>query len=705
MGLANIAELERKVASQLTLANIGLSPLPMLNRRYRIEEIRGRGARGLVVRAMDTSIGRIVALKIYPPTSDERLDRELVREAQALGRLEHPNVVRIYDVGHAPLTLEREEITVRFMSIEYVEGASLRAWAQEKKRRRSHLIRALLAAAEGLAAAHRAGLVHRDVKPDNIMVETSGAIKVVDFGLARGLYAAAPESFAPGVDAGPWATSMAGAVGTPEYMAPEAREGRAFAEADQYSFAMSAWELLVGVTPYDSSCEVYKPPEQPGFSGANELPRHVRSALERALEFHPSRRHRDMRALVDAIRRGQSLRRVGIGLGTAGISALGLGVAWTVTQGGVPSLGDPTVAASVAPSTPPNSSSVSEPVDRAPMRSPTAERANAATSPPPEPTSIDPRPQAQPLADPCGAVSGSWHFTTAVSWANNMQFRDINGLYELDLEHDSKCRFDVTVRKMGSSRRLNAPGEISAASGRVDARVVDGRVLLWTKLRLRSRAHPPREYMFAFQLDGPDSMSGTYWHRPAGTVAHDIAGFLEGARHRIPSVSVSEVEVQCAFECIPGCADEASTQSCVDRCGKGGPAMPCGAPTNVASAPARSRHVIDRLGSVIGTRMRSSSRRRCAKAARWLEGDWTLHVAGGPAKDFHIGASDCQLTFSGDISGTGDVDGHGAWTKLVLDGTDELGGARLRPDFALTGWGPAFGLTHDGDPAAAFRRR
>jgi len=312
MGLANIAALESKVASQLTLANLGFSPHPVLHGRYRIEEIRGRGARGLVVRATDTSIGRRVALKLYPPLSDRRPSGEVAREAQALGRLEHPNVVRIYDVGQAELTLELETMTVRFMCIEYVEGTNLRTWATTKGLRHSALVRALLAAAEGLAAAHDAGMVHRDVKPENIMVEHSRHIKVVDFGLAGGLYS---QSDAAG-----------GGIGTLEYMAPEARDGHAFAEADQFSFAMLAWELLVGCRPYDSTTESYKPPQQETFSNAASLPRYLRVPLERALAYRPSDRHRDMRSLIRAIRRGQSLRRLVVGAGIGGASVVGVGL-------------------------------------------------------------------------------------------------------------------------------------------------------------------------------------------------------------------------------------------------------------------------------------------------------------------------------------------------------------------------------------------
>lgn len=701
MGLANIATLERKVASQLTLANLGLSPLPMLHRRYRIEEIRGRGARGLVVRAVDTAIGRMVALKIYPPLDDPRLDREVVREAHALGRLEHPNVVRIYDVGQAELTLETESMTVRFMCIEYIEGKSLRAWASEKKRRRKHVIRALLSAAEGLAAAHAAGIVHRDVKPDNIMVDGTGAIKVVDFGLARGLHAPGVDNYAPGQSsADPWATATGAVIGTPEYMAPEARHGRAFAEADQYSFAMAAWELLLGFRPYDSSNEDYKPPGQATFSGATHLPGYLRAPLERALDFNPSGRHRNMEALVSAIRRGQSLRRLGVVAGVTGtaVASAGLGVALWQGEFELPGTEGPAAAAA-------RDTKASR--DPAPKKEDKAPRPHESSSPEPARASkrLSTTVTAPSNAEVCDGVGGLWVFNTAVSWANNMQFRGINGYYELELEHRGRCRFDATVRKTGSTRHVNSPAEVSTALARVDARVVDGRVQLWSKFRLVSRRSDPREYMFAFEIDGRENVVGAYWHRASGTTSHDIAGVLRGGQSR-PSrdLSASEVEVPCPFECIPGCADDASTQACVERCGDGRPAMPCGAPTDVWSAPARAREVIDRTGSVLSSDMSGAARRRCEKTARWLEGEWTLYVVGEPTRDFRISASDCQLTFSGEISGTGDVDGRGAWTRLVSNGMDILGNARLAPDFALAGWGPAFGLTSDRKPAAAFRR-
>jgi len=284
-----------------------------------------------------------------------------------------------------------------------------------------------------------------------------------------------------------------------------------------------------------------------------------------------------------------------------------------------------------------------------------------------------------------------------------MQFRGINGYYELELEHQGECRFRARVAKTGSTRHTNTPAQISSDDATIDAEVVDGRVQLLSKFRLESEAYEPRQYRLAFELDGSDSMVGSYWHRASGTAGHNIAGLLRGGRSTLlEDISASAVEVPCAFECIPGCADETSTQACVERCEVGKPAMPCGAPAALSSVPQRARSVMDRVGRANKGGLTARQRRRCRKVAGWLEGDWTLYVAGNEPADFQISAEDdCELTFAGAIQGSGDVDSHGTWTLLVIE--KGLFGYHEVPLFALTGWGPAFGLTRDLKPAAAYR--
>jgi serine/threonine protein kinase len=166
-----VVELEDRIGSQLLLAQLGVGPTPYLEPRYDVVELRGRGARGVVCRARDRTLARDVALKLYPPLTDAQLPKEVAREAQALARLDHPNVVRVHDVGAAALVAGTERLACLYLSMEFIEGRSLRAWRSERKRPRAEILRVLLAAGEGLAAAHDGGMIHRDFKPENVMLE------------------------------------------------------------------------------------------------------------------------------------------------------------------------------------------------------------------------------------------------------------------------------------------------------------------------------------------------------------------------------------------------------------------------------------------------------------------------------------------------------------------------------------------------------
>ena len=140
--------------------------------RYVVIDRIGQGGMGVVYRAYDPELDRPIALKLVAASDDEaagaKRDR-LLREAQALARLQHPNVIAVHDVG-----------TFRglvFIAMDFVEGRTLRAWLRDKPRRRRDILDAFLAAGEGLAAAHRAGLVHRDFKPDNVLVGDDGRVR------------------------------------------------------------------------------------------------------------------------------------------------------------------------------------------------------------------------------------------------------------------------------------------------------------------------------------------------------------------------------------------------------------------------------------------------------------------------------------------------------------------------------------------------
>ena len=198
---------------------------------YVIEAPIGEGGMGAVYRAHDTKLRRKVALKvIHPDLAVPDAAARLVREARTAAAFSHPNTVAIHDLGEIDGTV--------FLVMELVSGVPLRAYIGDVSVPVSRKLRWLVDMARGLGAAHKAGLVHRDVKPTNVMVSDDGVVKVLDFGLAKPLEAA---SFHTGVGL---------VVGTPRYMAPELFTGmRADARSDQYAFGVTAYELLAGVYP------------------------------------------------------------------------------------------------------------------------------------------------------------------------------------------------------------------------------------------------------------------------------------------------------------------------------------------------------------------------------------------------------------------------------------------------------------------------
>ena len=198
---------------------------------YVIEAPIGEGGMGAVYRAHDTKLRRKVALKvIHPDLAVADAAARLVREARAAAAFSHPNTVAIHDLGEIDGTV--------FLVMELVSGAPLRAYVGDTTVPVARKSAWLVDMARGLGAAHKAGLVHRDVKPTNVMVSDDGVVKLLDFGLAKPLEAA---SFHTGVGL---------VVGTPRYMAPELFTGmRADARSDQYAFGVTAYELLAGVYP------------------------------------------------------------------------------------------------------------------------------------------------------------------------------------------------------------------------------------------------------------------------------------------------------------------------------------------------------------------------------------------------------------------------------------------------------------------------
>ena len=298
--------------------------------RFVITGRLGVGGMGVVHRAFDPDLDRAVAIKLLGDRGELAQER-LLREAQAMARLGHPNVVAIHEVGrHADAV---------YIAMELVEGGTLASWLRGGERTEAQILEMFTMAGRGLQAAHESGLVHRDFKPDNVLVGKDGRARVADFGLAR----ASEDIFesVEGVDDELRDAKLArtlsrtGAVaGTPRYMAPEQFEGRKTdARTDQFSFCVALWEALCGEAPFPGD-SVPKLAESVTRGRRREPPAGarlrtaVRRALERGLATRPDDRFENMAPLLDALRPRASRHAQVAGLGAlVGIAGLAFAVA------------------------------------------------------------------------------------------------------------------------------------------------------------------------------------------------------------------------------------------------------------------------------------------------------------------------------------------------------------------------------------------
>ena len=281
---------------------------------FRVEKRIGRGGMGVVYLAQDIALGRPVALKLRRHrTSRPSVDR-LLREARVMARLQHPHVVTILEVG------EHAESQV-FIAMEYVEGGSLADWLAKGPHPWREVVERFVQAARGLAAAHAAGIVHRDFKPENALVHEDGRVRVADFGLAS-LNA---DVVAPAKE-GRSGLAGTGVVGTPPYMSPEHADGRALTPAaDQFSFCVALYEALYRTLPFDGDGKLHGPP------AATTVPRWVHRVVARGLASAPDDRYPSMDALIAALETDpwrRPLRLLGL---TALLGAVG-SVTWVMAQ-------------------------------------------------------------------------------------------------------------------------------------------------------------------------------------------------------------------------------------------------------------------------------------------------------------------------------------------------------------------------------------
>ncbi len=289
--------------------------------KYVVLDRIGAGGAGIVVAAYDPDLDRKVAIKLLRGQANETGRARLVREARALAQLNHPNVITVHEVG-----TYADEV---FVAMEFAAGGTLGAWLRETPRSWPDILDRFLQAGAGLAAAHAAHLVHRDFKPENVLVFGGGRVKVSDFGLVG--VASSPVEVGDADHALPASTPLSTSLtrtgmllGTPVYMAPEQhRFGRVDARADQFSFCVALWESAYGQRPFPgddyvslllsvSEGRMTRPPRSP------ETPASLLKVLRRGLSTDPAARWESMDALLAALRpvraatRGRYLTLAGV---------------------------------------------------------------------------------------------------------------------------------------------------------------------------------------------------------------------------------------------------------------------------------------------------------------------------------------------------------------------------------------------------------
>jgi len=336
-------ESQRTTASQVISFSIPLERGSTVG-RYMILTRVGEGGMGVVYAAYDPELQRTVAIKLLRAgdsrfgTAEEQQAR-LLREAQAMAKISHPNVISVYDVGPYGDGV--------FVALEFVDGMTLREWIREKPRPWRQILDVFIKAGRGLAAAHAAGLVHRDFKPENVLVGKDGRVRVTDFGLARTVSDGSEDPLVPlpppsesrassdRQEATPHLTHAGVVMGTPKYMPPEQHAGGlADARSDQFAFCAALYWGLYRKRPFDhralaaatapqrklaqkapgpTRVIIYPGKVETGLSGASlqalvkepprtpRVPKSIRRALMRGLSMVPEDRYSGMDSLLAAL--------------------------------------------------------------------------------------------------------------------------------------------------------------------------------------------------------------------------------------------------------------------------------------------------------------------------------------------------------------------------------------------------------------------
>ncbi len=654
-----IADVENAVGSRLVLVELGLAPPLLVSGRYRLIKLLGRGARGVVCRAEDLHLHREVALKLYSAIEQGPAAQEVALEAQALARLRHPNVIGVYDFGDTSLRLEQAgapSLTVPcfFMSMEHVRGESMRRWLARGGHERDRVLAVFRQAGEGLAHAHEAGVVHRDFKPENVMIAEDGRVLVVDFGLARhrsGTQVDGPPSNSRALVL--WQPFVV--AGTPEYMAPEARLGRADARSDQYSFAVSLHEALIGSLPPTTATGI-------AHVDVERFPAGIGRLLGRALALDVAHRYPNMRELLHELPRqwaeqwrwttlddevAPRKRRPWLLLaGGGGALIAGLSLSWVLLNMGAEE--GPAQAASGAA----------------------------------------PRALANQATDQCigEELVGRWKIRSNTLWDYKLRSIQMRW-YDLDIVLGEDCRLiGHLIKHFSSTQNTSAEAPLAVRGLERGRFEVEGSWIL--------DHGGPENYVFVFEIAG-DRLRGDFEHRlEDGRFA--VLGSLDGTRgSRTPTAEVDRRALPCRSQCRLVCAGDLATRACLlEQCAdEQSDIEDCRAPGGDAATPktAQSTMVEWQQGAFEPAR----SGPACEGVREVVAGNWTMweRVDHRTLRRWSVklrAGSACSLIGTASETSTGrrhDVrvsfNEQGRW--VVYDPSD--------PSFAwaLVGWDFAFG--------------
>ena len=312
---------------------VGLD-LPAKIGRFSVLEVLGQGGMGVVYACYDSQLDRKVAVKLLLRQRQQNLEiaqARLLREAQAMARLSHPNIVTVLEVG----TVDEQ----MYVAMEFIRGQGLDAWVQQPARTWEEILAAFLQAGRGIEAAHRAGIIHRDFKPQNVLMAADGVVKVLDFGLARAdgvviqdLLESLPDSADSTEPLLMKPLTQTGALlGTPAYMSPEQHVGKKVTPAsDQFSFCVSLYQSLFGYFPFSTfsltalrkdvlNGKVAPPPLR------SPVPARIVAALRRGMAVEPEERFASMTELLAALVRDPWI--VGRRVAVTAVVAAAVGVA------------------------------------------------------------------------------------------------------------------------------------------------------------------------------------------------------------------------------------------------------------------------------------------------------------------------------------------------------------------------------------------